>query len=204
MRKKKDEILKTHVLNLKEIRESEKNDKKKINKRRLIITTVIGCLLIITGVIYPKIAKNLKETEKNPEKKEDKNHLSCTANFENKVYNIKISVERTYNFQNEKLISSKTITTFTPIKNTSVENINSLYQKYNQLYSEPKNVGIIYKISYEEQKLIVTETINDYKNIDLNNYDQTLNTDNKSILFSSKNNYDDIKKQSEQLGSLCN
>lgn len=204
MKKKQEEIIKTHVLNLNEIRESERNDNKKINKRRIIIASILGIILITTGLLYPTIINKLKTTKQTTEKKKIKDVLSCTANFENKTYNINVLVKQTYNFNSNKLTSSTITTTFSPSNDTPTESLNALYEKYNLLYSENKTEGIIYKISYSQNELIVTERINDYNKIDLKTYDQTLNTDNQTMLYSPKNSYEEIKKQSEQLGSLCN
>lgn len=203
MKKRQEEIIKTHVLNLDEIREAETKDKKQTAKKRIIITSTIGVILILSGILYPIITKNLITKEEPKKKVKQKNTLVCTANFENKDLNIKISVKKRYNFKDERLSNSLNEITFSTNSNDKTA-IEALYQKYIGLYSENKTAGAIYKISYKEKNITITEVISDYKTLDLKTYDSTLNNDVKTLLFSSKYTYEDIKKQSEQLGSLCN
>lgn len=204
MKKKQEEIIKTHVLNLNEIREAEKSDNQRINKRRAIIAMILGLFFITAGFLYPTLVNKFKKTEQQTPKKKIKDVLSCTSNFENKLYNVKVLVNQTYNFKSNKLVSSTVKTTFSPSNDTMIENLNALYNKYLLLYNENKTSGIFYTINYEQNELVITEKINDYKNIDITTYDKTLNADNQTMLYSLTNTYEEIKKQSEQLGSLCN
>ena len=55
MAKKKDvqeELMKTHVLNLNEIREAEKKDKIEKRKKTPIALLILGIILIIIGISY--------------------------------------------------------------------------------------------------------------------------------------------------------
>lgn len=203
MKKYQEDIIKTHVLNLDEIREAEKKDKRNKNKKIIAITSIVGIFLIVLGILYPFITDKILKKEEPKKKQKSKEILTCTSNFENKVLNINISVQKTYNFKKNKLFSSTNKTIFRS-KNNDQLSINKLYQRYNQLYLENKTLGVIYNINYKETELTIIEVIDDYNKINIEEYDTTLNTDSKTLIYSTKHNYEDIKKQSEQLGALCN
>ena len=73
MAKKKDvqeELMKTHVLNLNEIREAEKKDKIEKRKKTPIALLILGIILIIIGISYSIFLTHKKLTAPQKTEKE--------------------------------------------------------------------------------------------------------------------------------------
>lgn len=206
-KKKQEEIIKTHVLNLKEIREAEKQDKRERRKKIPGFFFGIGIILITLGVcISILLAKVFKENKKTTSEK-DKSTLKCVANLKDDVYKNKIHTETTYKFNSGKLVSSSVVSNITP--NTDINNLNVLVNNFHTTgYLEDSindiNNGINYKIVFNNtNKLNIEYSINYNKIVDdtkIKVYEGFLSqpTVNKNYT------YEKVKEASEKLGSLCN
>lgn len=210
-RKKKaqEELMKTHVLNLNEIRDAEKKDKKeKIRKmpKRIVF---IGIILIISGFSISSVLAYMNAQKRNHiTYKKDKSKLTCISNLNNNYYKTKIHTETTYRFENGKLVESVSKVTNTPdgeinyleiLKNDIV--INTAYM--NDIYVDKKN-GVDYKQkmnNINELYIEFTLNYNYFKDITkqsiINNYCRV-------PIHTNKETYNDVKQKSEATGALCN
>lgn len=210
-RKKKaqEELMKTHVLNLNEIRDAEKKDKKeKIRKmpKRIVL---IGIILIISGFSISSVLAYMNAQKRNHiTYKKDKSKLTCISNLNNNYYKTKIHTETTYRFENGKLVESVSKVTNTPdgeinyleiLKNDIV--INTAYM--NDIYVDKKN-GVDYKQkmnNINELYIEFTLNYNYFKDITkqsiINNYCRV-------PIHTNKETYNDVKQKSEATGALCN
>ncbi|MBP3841326.1 MAG: hypothetical protein IK997_04280 [Bacilli bacterium] len=210
-RKKKaqEELMKTHVLNLNEIRDAEKKDKKeKIRKmpKRIVF---IGIILIISGFSISSVLAYMNAQKRNHiTYKKDKSKLTCISNLNNNYYKTKIHTETTYRFENGKLVESVSKVTNTPdgeinyleiLKNDIV--VNTAYM--NDIYVDKKN-GVDYKQkmnNINELYIEFTLNYNYFKDITkqsiINNYCRV-------PIHTNKETYNDVKQKSESTGALCN
>lgn len=210
-RKKKaqEELMKTHVLNLNEIRDAEKKDKKeKIRKmpKRIVF---IGIILIISGFSISSVLAYMNAQKRNHiTYKKDKSKLTCISNLNNNYYKTKIHTETTYRFENGKLVESVSKVTNTPdgeinyleiLKNDIV--VNTAYM--NDIYVDKKN-GVDYKQkmnNINELYIEFTLNYNYFKDITkqsiINNYCRV-------PIHTNKETYNDVKQKSEATGALCN
>lgn len=206
-KKKQEEIIKTHVLNLKEIREAEKQDKKERRRKIPGLFFGIGIILITLGVcISILLAKVFKENKKTTSEK-DKSTLKCVANLKDDIYKNNIHTETTYKFNSGKLLSSSVISNITP--NTDINNLNVLVNNFHTTgYLEDSindiNNGINYKIVFvNANRLNIEYSINYNKIVDdtkIKVYESFLS----QPIVNKNYTYEQVKNSSEKLGSLCN
>jgi hypothetical protein len=210
-RKKKaqEELMKTHVLNLNEIRDAEKKDIRERRRKIPKLFLIIGIVLIIVGVSISSLFAYLNTKKRNtvPYKK-DKTKLTCISNLMSTYYKVDVHTETIYSFENDKLKESVSKVTSKP--NGEVNyleilkkdlNTNSTYMT--DVYEDPKN-GVSYKVNMVSKKELYLEFTIDYtyfkdatKQLVINNYSNVpINT--------NKDTYDNVKKQAEQYGALCN
>lgn len=206
-KKKQEEIIKTHVLNIKEIREAEKLDKKERRKKMPGLFFGIGIILIVLGIcisfLITKVFNNNPNTK--PVKK-DKNKLTCVSNLKDNNYLTKIHTETVYSFKSGKLYSSDTNSSIVP--NTEVNKLNDLVNNFHtNAYPmdtvNDQNNSIILKLKLENKKLTINYSITYNKNLDFNKikvYDKYISKPKLTIT----DTYETVKKKSEKLGSLCN
>lgn len=212
MSKKKqaqEELIKTHVLNLNEIREVEKQDQKARKQKVPIVFFIIGIILVIIGIIYSIILtnNNKQETKKNNESS-IKDKLTCIANLKDDVFNVNIHTETIYTFKNNQLLLSQTTSTTDTI-NTNDNNtlmviqMNIINGTYGiNPYTDPSN-GVSVSMS------ILNNTLNINSNIDYTKFTQLdkqtlINNYLQIPTFTNKNSYEEVKKESEKKGALCN
>lgn len=206
-KKKQEEIIKTHVLNLKEIREAEKKDKKERRKKIPGLFFGIGIILIVLGLcISFLIAKVFNNNPKTTPVKKDKTKLNCISNLNENNFLTKIHTEVNYSFKSGKLYSSKTTSSIVP--NGEVNKLNDLI---NNLHStgfdidgyNDQNNGITYKLISVNNKIDIEYNITYNKFLDntkIKVYDTLLS----QPTLTSNDTYETVKKKSEKLGSLCN
>ena len=208
-KKKQEEIIKTHVLNLKEIREAEKIDKKERRKKIPGLFFCIGIILIVLGLcisfLIAKVFNNNPDTK--PIKK-DKNKLTCVSNLNDNNYLTKIHTETIYTFKSGKLYSSNINSSI--VTNSEVNKINDLLnyfhtEAYPNDETNDQNNSIIVKtkLPNDNNKLIIDYSIIYNKNLDLSKtkvYDKYLSQPNLTV----NDTYETVKKKSEKMGSLCN
>lgn len=209
-KQKQEELMKTHVLNLNEIRETEEKEHKERKRKLPIIFCVMGAVLIVSGIacsIYFKYneKKQIKSTKNNINQK---NQLTCIANLKDDVYKTSIYTKTLYTFKNNKLLNSSiesTVktesindnTTLLTIQTNLMTNIDPIYISSQQNINGPIAIAASNNILYINYH-------NDYTNLNFNNQIAILNNYLKIPSLNSQYKYDDIKKESEKLGSLCN
>lgn len=207
-KKKQEEILKTHVLNIKEIREAEKEDKRERRKKIPGVFFGIGIILITLGVCISILLANVFRNEK-PGKtaKKDKNTLKCVSNLKQDLYKIEIHTETVYKFNSGKLASSNLTSKIAPstTENNLTNLINNLHSTgYLEDIINDANNGINYKLVLANtNKLNIEYSINYNKIVDntkIKVYEEFLS----QPIVNKNYTYEQIKKDSEKLGSLCN
>ena len=206
-KKKQEEIIKTHVLNLKEIREAEKKDKKERRKKIPGLFFGIGIILIVLGLcISFLIAKVFNNSPKTTPVKKDKTKLTCISNLKENIFLTKIHTETKYSFKNGKISYSKTTSSIT--QNGNINKLTDLINNFHLTgfdvdgYNDPNN-GITYKLIPSNNKINVEYAITYNKYIDNSKvivYDTFLS----QPTLSSNDTYETVKQKSEKLGSLCN
>ncbi len=206
-KKKQEEVIKTHVLNLKEIREAEKKDKKERRKKIPGLFFGIGIILIVLGLcISFLIAKVFNNNPNTKPLKKDKNKLTCVSNLKEAVFLTKIHTETTYYFSSGKITSSNTNSSIAP--NSQVNRLNDLVNDFHaKAYQEneynDQNNGTTYKLNILNNKVVLDYSIEYNKYLDnskMKVYDSFLS----QPTLTQKDTYKSVKKKSEKLGSLCN
>lgn len=206
-KKKQEEIIKTHVLNLKEIREAEKIDKKERRKKMPGLFFGIGIILIVLGLcISFLIAKVFSNKPNTKPVKKDKTKLTCVSNLKDNNYLTKIHTETIYTFKSGKLYYSNTNSSIVP--NGDVNKLNDLVNNFHTNGYQvdevnDQNNSIVLKNKLINNKLTIYYSITYSKNLDFSKtkvYDEYLSQ--PSLTFSDT--YETVKEKSEKLGSLCN
>ena len=206
-KKKQEEIIKTHVLNLKEIREAEKKDKKERRKKIPGVFFGAGIILIVLGLcISLLIAKVFNNNPKTTPVKKDKTKLNCISNQKESIFLTKIHTEVNYSFKSGKLYSSKTSSSI--VQNGEINKLNDLLNSFHSTgfniddYNDLNN-GITYKLRPINNKINIEYSIIYNKFID-NSKIKVYDTFLSEPTLSSNDTYETVKKKSEKLGSLCN
>ena len=161
-KKAQEELMKTHVLNLKEIREAEANDKRERRKKIPTVFFIIGFILIISGVAISSFVAYKNAHKKEPIKvTKNKNKLTCISNLKDDYYLMDIHTETVYTFNNSKLYSSKSVSTSKPysevnyilvlqndihINSYEIDVYNDLNVNYNLNIVKPNELSINYVI----------------------------------------------------------
>lgn len=206
-KKKQEEMLKTHVLNIKEIREAEKQDKRERRKKIPGFFFGIGIILITLGISISVLLAHVFKNQKTIKTKKDKSTLTCISNLKEDAFKTKIHAETIYKFNSKKLVSSNVTATVTP--DTNINNISVLVDKFHEIgYREDNfndvNNGINYKLKLiNASKLSIEYSIYYNKLVDrtiINGYEYFLS----QPIVNKNYTYEQIKKASEKLGSLCN
>ena len=210
MAKKKDvqeELMKTHVLNLNEIREAEKKDKIEKRKKTPIVLLILGIILIIIGISYSIFLTHKKLNA--PQKTEkEKNEITCISNLVDNIFNVNINTKTTYKFSNQKLISGSTTSTIVPIDNVNITSLPTIQTNLvNASFGVPTYSDLNGGISLA--MLITNNTLNINANI---NYTTYIYNEKQAIInryinipnFTKDYNLTKVKKESEKLGALCN
>ncbi len=205
MAKKKDvqeELMKTHVLNLNEIREAEKKDKIEKRKKTPIALLILGIILIIIGISYSIFLTHKKLNA--PQKTEkEKNEITCISNLVDNIF-----TKTTYKFSNQKLISGSTTSTIVPIDNANITSLPTIQTNLvNASFGVPTYSDLNGGISLA--MLIKNNTLNINANI---NYTTYIYNEKQAIInryinipnFTKDYNLTEVKKESEKLGALCN
>ena len=205
-KKKQEEIIKTHVLNLNEIREAEKNDKKERRKKIPGLFFGIGIILIVLGLCISFLIA--KVFNNNPKSKTNKNkdELSCISNLQENNFFTKTKTKTTYIFKSNMLYSSSTISSIE--QNTEINKLNDLINYfhlngYNVNEYNDSNNGINYKLLIANNKINMEYSIVYNKYID-NSKIKIYDTFLSQPTLTSNDTYETVKKKSEKLGSLCN
>ena len=210
-RKKKaqEELMKTHVLNLNEIRDAEKKDKKERIRKIPKQIVFIGIILIISGFTISSVLAYINAKKRNHVTyKKDRSKLTCVSNLNNSYYKTNIHTETTYKFENNKLVESISKVTNTPeseinyleiLKNDI--NVNTTYMT--DIYIDKKN-GVNSSMKMNNLNELYIEFTLDYdyfkdttKQIVINNYARV-------PILTNKDTYSNVKQKAEKLGALCN
>ena len=206
---KQEELMRTHVLNLTEIREAERTDTTKRRKKLPIIFSIIGILCIMTGIGTSIAFKNISnERVTNKLANETKNILTCISNSKDQTYNVLIHTETVYNFENNKLTSSQTTSTTKTVNYNdsvalaTVQNNLVAYTSQAEIASGQKN-NISFSTDINNNHLDITYNI-DYTNQESFDSNRSLNSFLKIPTVGNENSYNEVKTQSEKLGALCN
>lgn len=198
---REEELIKTHVINLNEIREAEKEEnhfKLKCLPKKFVF---VGLFLIAVGIFFPSF-KSLANAEDKvvAYTKSDKNKLTCISNIDNS--GLKIYTKTVYNFENQYLKSSKKNIT---ISDNSTKNVTNLNDIRNNLLTTYQSTGNIkYNIYFEDNSLKIEEDINNYNLFNKTGYNITLSNITATGVFDNTYDINKIKKDSEKLGALCN
>lgn len=206
MSKKKiaqEELIKTHVLNLEEIREAERKERYSKHKKIPIVLTIMGLFLIIFGSFYTKFTSYFVKKDKVVvASKVEKNILTCISNIEDKNNNLKIYTKTVYTFNNNLLKASDSSMSISLLQGVDYTVLNNLKDKYNSIYVNTNN-GIVYTINVSNNTLYFNSIINNYKYFDAVNYNPEINTVNHTTVFKGGENMNMIKNSEENLGNLC-
>ena len=206
-KKKQEEMLKTHVLNIKEIREAEKEDKRERRRKIPGVFFGMGIILITLGISISILLAHVFRSEKTTKTKKDKSTLKCVSNLKQDFYKTDIHTETVYKFNSGKLVSSSVTSRITP--SADINNLTLLVNNFHASgYLEDTvndiNNGINYKLVLANaNKLNIEYSINYNKMVDntkIKVYEGFLSQPEVNKNFT----YEQAKKASEELGSLCN
>lgn len=195
---KKIDNTNNQVLNLGSLHEQIQHEKemKKI-KGLPIILIILGMVLILLGIFFPKIQTLLKlnQTESkttNEITTNQRDELTCTTSKSDKTIGITTKISNIYTFEQDLLKELKVVTTYTVIENNYDVGVSNL-SLYNDKYLELENTfatieGI--KVSHNlEDNVLIATTIFELEKVDTtkipqNNFislSNTLNQEKKSI-----------------------
>ena len=208
-RKKKaqEELMKTHVLNLKEIREAEKEDKREQRRKIPKFFVIIGIILIVAGISISSVLAYIKSNQrKDIPYEKDRTKLTCISNLDDKYYKVKLHTETEYTFNNNKL--QKSVSKVTNTLYGTNENLELLKRDLNGIYPadtyvDSKN-GVSYKLKTLTAKEVYFEFSIDYDSFKDITKQQNLNNYSKVPMLTNKDEYNDVKKKAEKKGALCN
>lgn len=210
-RKKKaqEELMKTHVLNLNEIRDAEKKDKKERIRKMPKIIVLIGIVLIISGFAISSVLAYINTKKRNQVTyKKDKSKLTCISNLNNNYYKTKIHTETIYRFENNKLAKSISKVTNTPNGEINYLEIlkndistNTTYM--NDIYIDKKN-GVEYKQNLNSKNELYLEFTLDYNYFKDATKQIVINDYCKVPILTNTETYNDVKQKAEATGALCN
>jgi len=208
-KKAEEELMKTHVLNLNEIRDAEKKDKKERIRKMPKIIVLIGIVLIISGFTISSVLAYINTKKRNQVTyKKDKSKLTCISNLSNNYYKTKIHTETTYRFKNNKLSKSISKVTNTPngevnylqiLKNDII--VNTTYM--NDIYMDKKN-GVEYKQNLNNKNELYIEFSLDYNYFKDTAKQIVINDYCKVPILTNTETYNDVKQKAEATGALCN
>ncbi len=199
---KEEELIKTHVINLNEIREAEKDEKHFKTKCLPKKFVIAGLFLIAVGIIFPSFQSLASaETKVSAIKKVNKNRLTCISNIQNEP-NYKIYSKITYVFENDRLKSSSKNVNISNITGIDYNSLNAVKQTLDTYYLSTNN--ITYNTYMKKDSVVTSEIVNDYNLFDKNTYNETLNSWIRIKTFDKNYNLNTIKNESEKLGYLCN
>lgn len=205
-KKAQEELMRTHVLNLNEIREAEINDKRERRKKIPATFLLIGIILIVLGICISTLLtiKEKTQIKKKPVVK-TKEKLVCVSNLKDNYYFMDIYTKTEYIFKKDKLYSSKTTSTSTPFGETNnipvlqndihinayeTDTYNDLYIKYKLNLISQTKLQLDYEINYDNFLITTKQSV-------INNYTRV-------PVFNNAYDYDNVKKESEKMGALCN
>ena len=201
-KQKKEELLKTHVININEIREAERNEKNIKSKKMVIIFIVIGLMFIGTGSAINRFVKNSDDDKKivvNTNKRS--NSISCISNVLDNDNNLKVYTKTVYNFDdNDMVVSSNSLSEIT-LLNNQTDLINELKNRYSEIYKSTN--GVNYNITTRNNTLYFSANVRDYNLFDYSSYNNEIDTVTSSKMFRRGSKKDYIKKTLEEMGSLC-
>ena len=162
-----EELIKTHVININEIREAEKEEnqfKVKCLPRKFVI---VGAFLIATGLALPGF-KNLASAETNASsvamKNVNKNRLTCISNINLNESNVKVYSKITYVFKNNKLLRTSKNVRLSNITGNDLTNLSNIKAFLDTTYVS--NNMITYNIYSSNKSVVVNEIIDDYNTFD--------------------------------------
>lgn len=209
-RKKKaqEALMKTHVLNLNEIRDAEKKDKYIRRKKLPKWFFILGIVLIVAGLgvsslLAYKARENAKKKNNNHVKSRDK--LVCVSNLINDKYKSSIHTETVYSFDDGYLDNMSVTSESKFTDNTFLQNFqNDIHtNSYESNSVNDSSSGISYSITFSKLKVSIDYDI-DYSKYRDDKKQSYLNSYVKVPNVTSKYNYAKIKKAAEKLGALCN
>lgn len=198
-----EKLINTHVININEIREAEREEKHLRIKKKPILFSILGVLLITLGFAYPEIYKYLPKAENNEVvvAAKDKDILTCISNVDDKNTNLKVYTKTTYKFSNGKLLKSTGSTKMSLLAGTDISIINALKDRYSSIYTS--NASVKYNLQSQGNELYINTEVDDYKTIDYNTYNNEINNINHTPIFRGGESIDTVKTTLEQLGNLC-
>lgn len=198
-----EELIKTHVLNLAEIREAEQKEIHLKVKKMPILFSLIGIFLLILGFSYSRFIQYFVKNDKLAVASTlKKSNLTCVANFKDKTNNLKIQTKTIYSFNNRKLISANNSTSFSIIKGDDYTFLLSLKEQYSLLYQNVNN-DVIYTTYINDNTLYFNSIINNYHGIDSKSYNSLINTVNHTPIFEGGENFEVVRQNEENLGNKC-
>lgn len=204
-KKEAEDLLQTHVLNLKEIRQATEKMAKIKYKRTSVYISLLGIFLIVFGLIFPQFKSLfIKETKKDAIEyatKIEKNTIICLSEYIEESNTYKIATKSTYTFDSLGLSNKESITTISMVNQSDLTSLLALDSRYKSLY--PNANGVINSISVKNNILYFKQNITDYNLFDINSYNPEINYVNKTNVFVGRESMDTVKKKEILLGSSC-
>lgn len=208
-KKAQEELMKTHVLNLNEIRDAEKKDRRERRRKIPKVFVIIGLVLIIVGISISSLLAYFNAKKRNyvPYEK-DKSKLTCISNLKSTYYKVDIHTETFYTFEDNKLKESISKVTSKP--NGEVNYLETLKKDLNtnstymtDTYENPKN-GISYRVKLLSKTELYLEFTIEYEYFKDTTKQAVPNDFSKVPLLTNKDTYNDVKEKAEAKGALCN
>lgn len=206
MSKKKireEELIKTHVININEIREAESREENDTHKKISKKCFFFGFLLIILGICFPFANKYFVSNDTVVAyTSKVKNTLSCVSNIDNNQLNVKVYTVSNYTFDsNNKLSKSNTKIRVTSPSN-DINTINYIIDYYKTIYVDSPST--FYNFYVSGNSLLINQTINNYNLFDYTTYNNEINNFSQTKVFTKDYNMSMIKSDLEKIGNLCN
>ena len=169
-----------------------------------IFFALSGVLLLMMGILYPNLTEYFVKKDKIVmATKVEKNTLTCISENKSIENNLKISNKTIYTFNNYKLASSDSSTSFSILSGNDFSLLYSLRDRYNSLYNNKDN-NIVYTIHVSDNVLYFNSIINNYNNFNASNYNSEINTVNNTSIYHGGESIDYVRNNEEKLGNLCN
>ncbi|MBR2678228.1 MAG: hypothetical protein IKE63_02305 [Bacilli bacterium] len=166
-----EELQQTQVINLKDVEEVIKIEKR-TSKKPAIILGIIGLALLVSGSSL-QVAFSLKEKKEEQRKIEQrkvvevvKSSIDCTKTLSSEETGLKEVYKYTFSFEDDKLVKENKVLTVTALPNNakgteSIKNYKDNFKKYLN-----STTGYEVSINGNDSGVVVT-TIIDHKKIDV-------------------------------------
>ena len=207
----------THVLNLQEIKEAAKNEKKAKKQRGMpLLLFFLGLFMIVMGILYPVIRDTLKkdesavlkssklekETVKEKESNSITSSLSCTISEVG--IKLKKEIKDVYEFNEKGLVKVTTTTDLMAINEMGKADITTSATTFNSLYGSVEAEGVEKKANLATDRgALITILSIDFNKFNVEKYNKSHPESPFFVTYPKGTSREEIQKTATLQGAVC-